>query len=144
MPTLRSSARIAAELEGIMKGGRRHRAGGLLAFVASVTLGLTASLSIVGCGDDYLVAEPGNAKGTEMNMGGKGQPVAASASSMAQSTPTTSVVGGDDAPTTPATCAPGSGCPNVAATCVIPMTSRECTCALIDGDVQQRHLWICP
>ena len=80
-----------------MRGGRRHRAGGLLAFLASVTLGLTASLSLSsGCGDDYLVAEPGNAKGTEMNMAGKGQPVAASASSMAQSTPTTPVVGGDD------------------------------------------------
>ena len=82
-----------------MRGGRRHRAGGLLAFLASVTLGLATSLSlsIVGCGDDYLVAEPGNAKGTEMNMAGKGQPVAPSASPMAQSTPTTSVVGGDDA-----------------------------------------------
>ena len=91
-----------------MRGGRRHRAGGLLAFLASATLGLAASVALVGCGDDYLVAEPGNAKGTEMNMAGKGQPVAASASSMAQSSPTTPVVGGDDAPITPATCAPGS------------------------------------
>jgi hypothetical protein len=128
-----------------MRGGRRHRAGGLLACLASVTLGLTAalSLSIAGCADDYLVAEPGNAKGTQMNMAGKGQPVAASASPMAQSTPTTSVVGGHDAATTPATCAPSFECPEVAATCVIPLTSRECTCALVDGDVQQRHLWIC-
>ena len=102
-----------------------------------------ASLSMVGCGDDYLVAEPGNAKGTEMNMAGKGQPVAPSASSMAQSTPTTSVVGGHEEPTTAATCAPGFDCPDVAATCVIPMTSQRCTCALIYGDVQQRHLWIC-
>ena len=129
-----------------MSGGRRHRAGGRLAFLMSVTLGLATSLSlsIVGCADDYLPAEPGNAKGTEMNMAGKGQPVAASASSMAQSTPTTGVVGGDNAAATPATCAPGFDCPNVAETCVIPMTSRQCTCGQIDGDVQQRHLWICP
>jgi len=129
-----------------MTGGRRHRVGGRLAFLASVTLGLATSLSLsmVGCGDDdYLIAEPGNAKGTEMTMAGKGQPVAASASPMAQSTPTTPVVGGDDAPTTPATCAPGFDCPNVAATCVIPMTSQRCTCGLIDG-AGQRHLWICP
>ena len=125
-----------------MRGERQHRAGGRLAFLASVTLGLAASLSlsIAGCGDDVLVAEPGNAKGTEMNMGGKGQPVAASASSMAQSTPTTPVIGGDDAP---AACAPGFDCPNVAATCVIPMTSRQCTCGLIDAS-GQRPLWICP
>jgi len=126
-----------------MRGGRRHRVGGLLAFLASATLGLTASVALVGCGDDYLVAEPGNAKGTEMDMAGKGQPVAASASSMAQSSPTTPVVGGDDAPTTPATCAPGFDCPNVAATCVIPMTSQQCTCGQIDAS-GQRHLWICP
>ena len=129
-----------------MRGGRRHRAGGRLGFLARVALGLATSLSlsIVGCGDDYLIAEPGNAKGTEMTMAGQGQPVAASASSMAQSTPTTGVVGGDDASTTAATCAPGFDCPNVAATCVIPMTSQRCACALVDGDVQQRHLWICP
>ena len=125
-----------------MRGVRRHRAGGRLALFASVTLGLTASLSIVGCADDYLVAEPGNAKGTEMNLAGKGQPVAPTASSMAQSTPTTPVVGGHDAPTTPATCAPGFDCPTVAATCVIPTTSQQCTCGLIDG-AGQRPLWLC-
>jgi len=128
-----------------MTGGRRHRVGGRLAFLASVTLGLATSLSlsVAGCGDDYLIAEPGNAKGTEMNMAGKGQPVAASASPMAQSTPTTPVVGGDDVATTSATCVPGFDCPNVAATCVIPMTSRQCTCGQIDGS-GQRPLWICP
>jgi len=126
-----------------MTGGRRHRGGGLLAFLASVTLGLTASLSIVGCGDDdYLLPEPGNAKGTEMNMAGKGQPVAPTASSMAQSTPNTPVVAGDDA-TTPATCAPGFDCPTAGASCVLPMTSRQCTCGQIDGAGQHR-LWICP
>ena len=126
-----------------MRGGRRHRVGGRVAFLASVALGLAASLSAVGCGDDYLVAEPGNAKGTEMTMAGQGQPVAASASVMAQSSPTTAVVGGDDAATTPATCAPGFDCPTVAATCVIPMTSRECTCGLMNGSYQ-RNLWSCP
>jgi hypothetical protein len=127
-----------------MRGGRRHRAGGRLAFLARVTLGLTASLSTIGCGDDYLVAEPGNAKGAEMDMARKGEPVAASASSMAQSTPTRPAVADDVVATTPVTCAPGDDCPNVTATCFIPMTSRQCTCGPIGGSGGQRHLWICP
>jgi hypothetical protein len=127
-----------------MTGGWRHRAGGRLAFLASVMLGLATSLSLslAGCGDDHLVAEPGNAKGTEMNLAGKGQPVAPAASPMAHSTPNTPIVGGDDRPPTPATCGPGLDCPNAAATCVIPTTSQQCTCGQLDGD-GQRHLWIC-